>query len=313
MKKGLTPVVQCDLNDVNVTQYNCLKELIRQISNEYRIQKSELEFFNSTESLIDSFFMNVVSQKIATCYIYSPIFQKYTNSAGRFCKRVQHINRFDSLDFSIEKNSLVIFTNPCKPDGQYYDLQELFVYWKKQECTILIDEAFLEYCTAKSFSAFINEYDKLYVIKSMQRFYNMKGLQITSLLSNKNNIKKIKKHEAKYKLSVLDTQYVLHVLKDKNFKKIHQAVNAKNMTLLQEVLKCTGLFETIYPSSTNMLLCQLKDMKAKEFIKLFKNESNDIKHCDSFMFLDEYHVRFTIHSEDEIKNLVDSFQIVYKK
>lgn len=314
MKQALTPTVQCDLNEVNVSQYACLKELTAEVAKKYCIEKNELEFFNSTESLIDSFFINtVLNSTIKNCYIYSPSFKKYAKSAQRFCTSVRHINRFDNLDFNISNDSLVIFTNPSIPDGKQYDLDEMLAFWKAKNATIFIDEAFLDYCNAKSLTKFINDYDRLYILKSMQHFYSIKGLNMSTLISNKKNITHIKQHEANHKLSVLDTHYFLEVLKDKNFKKINQAITVKNMRLLEEVLKCSDLFDTIYSSNTNMLLCELKSMKAKAFIKQFSCDGLDIKSCESFMFLDDRHVGFRVYSEGDVHLLVQQFQKVYSK
>ena len=44
MKRSLTPTVECDLNEVNVSQYACLKELAAVVAKQYKIQKNELEF-----------------------------------------------------------------------------------------------------------------------------------------------------------------------------------------------------------------------------------------------------------------------------
>lgn len=44
------------------------------------------------------------------------------------------------------KNSLVIFVNPSTPDGKYYDFRRVDANLdRKNSCTILIDESFLDF------------------------------------------------------------------------------------------------------------------------------------------------------------------------
>ena len=313
MKKVLQPVVECDLNSIDTSKYACEKELHRKFSSFYKVKKNQLTLFNGCESAIHAFFLDVVlHQKIHTCYIYAPIFSFFIKLAKRCCPKVVIINRFEELDYEIEEDALVIFSNPSKPDGQYHELQMLYSLWQSKNATILLDEVFLDFCTHESLSDEIKQYDKLYILKSLQRFFNTQGLQCAALLSTALNIEWLNKHKSKYQLSSLDTAYIKQMLLDSNFKKIYQAINVKNMTLLQEVLKCTGLVEKIYPSHTNMLLCQLKNLTAKEFIQKFGHTQVDIKTCENFHFLDEFHVRFTIYSEEDVHSLVSQFQKSFK-
>lgn len=309
MKKVLQPVVECDLNSIDTSKYACEKELHRKFSSFYQVKKNQLTLFNGCESAIHAFFLDVVlHQKIYTCYIYAPLYGYFIKMAQRCCSKVVILNRFEQLEYEIEEDALVIFSNPSKPDGCYHDLQKLYTFWKSKNATILLDEVFLDFCTQQSLTHQIKNNDKLYILKSLQRFFNTQGLKCSALLSSAQNISWLQKNKAKYPLSSFDTAYMSQMLLDTNFKKIYQAINVKNMTLLQEVLKCTGLIETIYPSHTNMLLCKLKNRTAKKFIEEFGSKYLDIKACENFHFLDEMYVRFTIYSEEDVHILVNQFQ-----
>ena len=71
------------------------------------------------------------------------------------------------LEQIVEENSFVIFVNPSTPDGQLYDINILMEYWMSQNCTILVDESFLDFTNGESMIKYIKEYDKLYILKSI--------------------------------------------------------------------------------------------------------------------------------------------------
>lgn len=124
-------------------------------------------------------------------------------------------------------------------------------YWFKQNCTILIDESFLEFTNKKSITKYINEYDKLYILKSMTKFYSCAGVRVGTIISSKNNIKKLKEKEPLWKLSTYDMNYIIEVLKDTKFTKKTIKKTNKNKAYLQEVLSSYNFIEKVYKSDAN--------------------------------------------------------------
>ena len=63
----------------------------------------------------------------------------------------------------------MIFVNPSTLDGQLYDMQDLLALWQAVDCTIIIDESFLDFCVADSVAEYKANYLKLYIIKSLSK------------------------------------------------------------------------------------------------------------------------------------------------
>lgn len=164
----ITPIV--DFGGVTLNSYPTYERLTETLASHYGVTSEELELFNGGSSAIFAlirFFDN------PTCTIYSPAYLEYKKAALLYGKKVCLIDRFEAMDAEVEENSLVIFVNPSTPDGRYYEIEALMERWKQKNCTILIDESFLEFCGGVSVIRYLRTYDKLYVLKSQTKFFRL--------------------------------------------------------------------------------------------------------------------------------------------
>lgn len=286
-----------DLNSVNISSYPTYEKLYKNIANLYEIKDDELELFNGASSAIFSLF-RFFDTKL--CYIYSPAYLEYKKAAHTFGYQVELINRFVDLDKDIESNSLVVFVNPSTPDGSFYDIDALLSKWMEKYCTILIDESFIEFSLQKSCLQFIKKYPKLFILKSLTKFYSCAGVRVGSVVSSAENIKAIKKYEPLWKISQFDMNYINEVLEDTRFVKISKAINITNKAYLVQILKEFKYTNHIFDSSANFVLVQLKTIKANQLQELLKPHKIMIRNCSNFDFLDDDFVRIAVKSTQNL-------------
>ena len=189
--------------------------------------------------------------------LYTPLYGEYAQIAGQLGCRLHEIDRFSSLMTAIPRNSTVIFVNPSTPDGRLYDMQALLTQWEAADCTIIIDESFLDFCVADSVVEHITQYDKVYVIKSLSKFYGCAGVRIGFILAAAQAIKELKRLEPAWKLSSLDMAYMQQALANTAFIEQTRRLTAYRRKLLYQALQASGLFERIYPGQANFLLAKL--------------------------------------------------------
>ena len=304
----IKPNINLNFNNLNTSAYPepnyiDLKEAIKK---RYKIDSiSQIELFNGGSSAIFSLFKFL---NLKTCNIYSPAYLEYKKASKLFGYELNLINRFENLyEYKkIKKNSLVIFVNPSTPDGKLYNhknIEKLLNIWIEKNATILIDESFLDFTKEKSLLTYINRYKKLYILKSMTKFYSSAGIRVGVLISNKDNIKNLKKFEPSWKISTYDSNYIIEVLKDKNFIKKSIKINNQNRKFLREVLINSNLFEKVYKSKANYILAKLKNGNAKEFQKFLTSHNILIRDCFNFDFLNDKFIRFAVKERDKIKRL----------
>ncbi len=292
----IKPQINIDFNTLDISSYPVYDKLYEKIASNYGVQCDEIELFNGGSSAIFSLFRYL---NLESSTIYSPAYLEYKKAALNFGYKLNLINRFENIDAEIKKNSFVIFVNPSTPDGKYYELDELMQKWIESSCTILIDESFLDFCDKPSAIKYLKTYDKLYILKSMTKFYSSAGIRVGTIVSTKENIEKIKEFEPMWKLSQFDSIYLQNALKDKVFKSVSQKVNDKNRLELETILKSSNFIDEISTSCANYILVKLKDIKAKEFQEKLKSYKIMVRDCSNFDYLDDRFIRVAVKSSDD--------------
>ena len=287
------PQINIDFNTLDISSYPTYDKLYEKISSNYGVESSQIELFNGGSSAIFTLFKHL---NLNSCTIYSPAYLEYKKASLNFGYELNTINRFEDINEKVKENSLVIFVNPSTPDGKYYDLEELMQTWIESSCTILIDESFLDFCDKASAIKYLETYDKLYILKSMTKFYSSAGIRVGTIVSTQQNIEKLKRFEPMWKLSQFDSNYLQSALDDKLFKNISKAINIKNKIELENILKESDLIEEIFESSANYLLVKLANLNAKEFQEKLKPYKIMVRDCSNFDYLDERFVRIAVKS-----------------
>lgn len=292
----ITPMV--DFSGVTLNSYPTYDRLTETLASHYKVTSEELELFNGGSSAI---FALLRSLDNPTCTIYSPAYLEYKKAALLYGKKVTLINRFEAMDTKVEANSLVIFVNPSTPDGHYYEIETLIERWSAQNCTILIDESFLEFCGKASATRYLRTYDKLYIVQSQTKFYGCAGVRVGVVLSSQKNIRLLRVKEPLWKISALDSHFLITALNDEPFRMQSRILNDEAKTYLKTLLDNSPLFERLFLSDANFFLVRLAHMNAKEFQERLIPYKIMVRDCSNFDFLDAGYLRIAVKSLAELK------------
>ncbi len=297
------PNIDIDFNKLDVSAYPSYDDLYTAISKKYNINIDYIKLFNGGTTAINTLFQHI---DLKECNIYSPAYLEYKRCANINGFNTKYINRFKNITNQATPNSFVIFVNPSTPDGLYYNMDELINEWIDKNCTILIDESFLDFTDYKSAIPYLYKYDKLYILKSMTKIYSSAGIRIGTLLSQKNNIKVIKEKESIWNISQFDSNYIQSALRDKDFKNISDIANKKAKDYLLSILGKSDFIEKIYPSDANFVLVKLKNINAVEFQKILSVDKIMVRDCSNFDGLDDSFVRIAVKDIKLISKLASS-------
>ena len=280
------------------------KDLKETIASKYDIKKKQIALFNGATSAIFELFKHVKSSKV---YLYAPLYGEYEKAAKLTKKKIIKINRFKNIREEPVKNSIVVFVNPSTPDGKFYDLEHLFTLWKKLNCTIILDESFLEFESLKSLKNQINNYKKLYIVQSFTKFHSCAGVRIGALFSDKENIKNFT--SPLWHLSSFDTAFLTQRLQDTTFSKRSKNLHKMHKQELLTILQDSQLFKKIYKSDTNFFMVKLKN--AQKIFEYLLSKKILVRTCNSFDFLDKNHLRFAVkdtRAHYKLKEELDNFK-----
>jgi len=299
------PKIDLDFNTLDIAPYPNYDKLYQAVASHYGVTVEELELFNGGSSAIFKLFDSL--QEIQRCIIYSPAYLEYKRAVEVFGYEIQNIDRFSDIDAEITEGSLVIFVNPSTPDGIFYDIESLLQKWQERDCTVLIDESFIEFTSHSSVTHYLDRYPNLYILKSMTKFFGAAGIRIGTLISQRENIIRLQSREPLWKLSAFDSAYIQTVLEDQEFKERSDTEHTKSRAYLLEILKNSQIVKSIYPSVANYILIELDGIRAKELQRELLPYRVMVRSCENFDGLGEYHLRIAVKSIDELSQLKEIF------
>jgi len=300
----LSCLQQVQLGPYAEPEYSLLKQAIRQ---RYQYPaNADIEVFNGASAAIFALLRWLQPQEVV---LYTPLYGEYAHIAGELGCKINHINRLSQLMADIPNHSAVIFVNPSTPDGQLYDMQELLAVWRAADCNVIVDESFLDFCAADSVAEHIASYHKLYIIKSLSKFYGCAGIRIGFIIAAAQTIKELKRVEPAWKLSSFDMMYMQQALANTGFIEQTRQQTAHLRELLQRALQASGLFEQIYPGQANFLLAKLANNGDGYYLQTLLASSRIlIRVCDNFDGLDKRYLRFAVKDALAISQLADSLR-----
>jgi len=328
------PHIDVDFNAVDITPYPNYDSLYKSIADHYGIATEQMELFNGGSSAIFSLFQYIQTEALQSnayqhslpqghlslrsgallpptsslqCTVYSPAYLEYKKAAKRFGYSLHLIDRFGAMDAKVPQGSLVIFVNPATPDGVFYDIRPLLKKWHNHNCTVLIDESFIEFTPHTSATDYLTQYPNLFILKSLTKYWGAAGIRMGALLSSAQNIAALRQREALWKLSAFDAAYIQAVLQDESFAKRSEAANQESRDYLLALLQKSPLVKHIYPAEANFVLVELQGITAKELQERLTPYRVMVRNCENFDALGKYHVRIALKELKKLQQLKEVF------
>ena len=306
----VTPHIDLDLSTLPLAAYPDDAPLYRALSEHYGVEAEGMELFGGASAGIFAFLRwareRLLPPESPRCVLYAPAYLEYKRAAEILGYDLHIIDRLNHLEEPVPPRSLVVFVNPATPDGQWYDLAPLLAAWAERECTVLIDESFVELSLHPSIRDQLDAYPRLYILHSMTKYWGAAGVRVGMLLSQPDNIRPLKAAEPLWKLSAFDSAYLLAALRDTTFAERSRLANLQNKFQLMEILSRSPLVEYSYPSDANYLLARLADLSADKLQRLLIPDRILIRSCENFDGLDEYHARFAVKSDEDLARLSEA-------
>ncbi len=268
----------------------------------YGAPAKNIELYNGASAAIFSLFSFL---KPSCVTLYAPIYLEYKKIAALQNAKITLIDRHGEPK-QPKRGSLVVFVNPSTPDGALYDAAALLREWVGLDCTIIVDESFLDFTDGASLISEVENYEKLYVVKSLTKYYGAAGVRIGFVASRAKNIAALKSCEPLWKLSSFDAYYMATALNDNSFDVRSKEQNDANRELLRKTLERSGLFEYIFEGKANYLCARLLRLSVAALQEILAREKILIRDCSNFDAMESGYVRFAVRGEADILALGDA-------
>jgi threonine-phosphate decarboxylase len=272
-----------------------------------------------------------ITEVLPNCFnaiIPVPSFSEYEKAALRVGGKVVFVQLPE--DFSLnneeikravtDETKIMCICNPHSPSGRLYTkavLMDLVDFCNKRNIIFSIDENYIEFADKgdeNTLAGEVNEYDNLFVIRSVTKFYGMAGIRFGYGLASKSLVNKLENVRLPWSINGLACFATLAAFNDKEFIEDTKLTIAKNRN---ELAKRLGEIEglQVYPSTTNFLLIKIQksNITSTKLKEALTKQRILIRDCCTFMGLDDHYFRITIRSFQDNEKLSKSIEKIMLK
>ena len=166
----------------------------------------------------------------------------------------------DKLLKTTDKNTKIVFLcSPNNPTGNLLDKKEIFKILDQFERIIIIDEAYIDFSSEKSWLSELNNYPNLIILQTFSKAWGLASVRCGLAFASEDIISFFNKVKYPYNINLLTQEFVGKQLDKESEKNKWVETILTERSRLQSELKKLPIVKQIYPSEANSLLVRVDD------------------------------------------------------
>jgi len=301
-------VIEAIKNNIeNIAHYPSKGEKLKKtIAEKFDLRQENIALGNGSSELIKNF-CEAFLGKGDRVLISSPTFSEYEYFSRLRGAEVYHFNLPEEQELEAEilnrKGFKAVFLcHPNNPTSHIFKNLEALL--EKSRALIFVDEAYIEFSEADSFLGLVKNYDNLFILRSLTKFYSMAGIRIGYAVSGRENIENIEKHQPPWNINTLALEAARAALKDDSFIKESKEFFKREREFLFRKLSDVDNIE-VFQSYANFFLIKVNLPAAEAKEKLLR-KGILVRDCSSFGL--ENHIRICIRKRKENLRLLEALE-----
>jgi threonine-phosphate decarboxylase len=242
-----------------------------------------------------------------------PTFGEYESAAKlhgaliHFFKTMNLNQDFSKLVDTLPKNDCIFICNPNNPTGSLTKRKNMLKIIEsayEKSVLIFVDECFIELTsnTRESVVSNLQEFDNLFVLRSLTKSFGLAGLRIGYGLGSKQMISILQRIKIPWNVNGLAQNVAVKALSSKSYlDKTRKMILQEREFLKESLSKIKGL--TCYESDTNFLLIR-SAVNSKQLQKKLLKKNILIRDCSNFRGLNNKFIRVAVRTRKENLKLV---------
>ncbi len=245
-------------------------ELKDKIAAKKGLKAEQIMLGNGSDEPIDLAFRIFCEPKVDNVLAFDPTYGMYQVSAD--INNVEYrkvlLNEDYSLDAdrllaSADSNSKIIFLcSPNNPTGNLMNRAEMLKVLNGFGGIVIIDEAYIDFSSEKSWIEELNNYPNLIVLQTFSKAWGLAAVRCGMAFASEEIISYFNKVKYPYNLNKLTQDFVSDELDKEEEKEQWVKLLLEQRPILQKELQALSLVEKIYPSDANFLLVKVPDANA---------------------------------------------------
>ena len=228
------------------------------------------------------------------------------DSSKNFQLKVEELERTISI-----KTRIIFICNPNSPTGVLYkkeDILRIIKFAAERNVLVFLDEDYIDFVDdgkRYSMAKYVNEYNNLFVLRSLTKFFGLAGVRIGFGIGSPDLVKFLKKAKMPWSVNNLAMFATEAAVNDTDFIKRSRLLVSKSRKEMREMFKSIPWLK-VYPSETNFLLVEIiqRDLTSTQLRDGLAKKGLLIRDCKDFDGLNNRFFRVTVRRSDENKKLI---------
>jgi threonine-phosphate decarboxylase len=254
-----------------------------------------------------------------------PSFSEYKAAIERFggnmvfltCDASKNFQlNIEELEGAISKKTRIIFLcNPNSPTGVLYekeDLLRVIRFATERNVLVFLDEDYIDFVDDSkrySMAEYVNEYNNLFVLRSLTKFFGLGGARIGFGIGSPDLVNVLKNIRMPWSVNSLAMFATVAAIKDTEFIKKSRLLVSQGRREMLEMFRSIPWLK-VYPSETNFLLIQIirEDLTSTQLREGLAKKGLLIRDCKDFDGLDNRFFRVTVRRPEENRKLIEQIK-----
>jgi threonine-phosphate decarboxylase len=298
-----------------------LLELKQTIAGSVGVEPENIAIANGFVPLLEA---ALRSLKIKKCLLPVPSFSEYRRTLENAGVVVTPYYLSQDKGFEYEIDDLlkalldhscdaILLANPQNPSGALCDARRmlrLIEIAAQHSITVLLDEAFIDYCPFASLTRQSVEQANVIVFRSVTKFLAIPGLRVAYAVSRSRHIRAMDRSIPPWPITSFASDAVCAALQDGIYTEESRMANERRRVQLEQQL--ARLKIATYASSANFLLLRFPAALDVSLLweRMLIEEQIVLRSCTNFEGLAVGHLRTAVRSEPENERLIRGLERV---
>ncbi len=254
-----------------------------------------------------------------------PSFSEYKAAIERFGGNMTFLKCDSSKNFQLNveelestisiKTRIIFICNPNSPTGVFYDKEDILRIIKfaaERNVLVFLDEDYIDFVDDSkrySMAKYVNEYNNLFVLRSLTKFLGSAGVRIGFGIGSPDLVNFLKKAKMPWSVNNLAMFATEAAVNDTDFIKRSRLLVSESRKEMREMFKSIPWLN-VYPSETNFLLLEIVqgDLTSTQIRDGLAKKGLLIRDCKDFDGLNNRFFRVTVRRPDENKKLIEQIK-----
>jgi histidinol-phosphate aminotransferase len=299
-------------NGINRYPASLQNQIVKEVSRIKVVEENQIFIGNGSDEAIDLLIRCFCEPGKDSILIFPPTYGMYSVCASiNDIKIVEcRLNSnfgidIDSFQKICEIPSITFICNPNNPTGNTQSNEVIRQIIEKSKGIVVVDEAYIDFCSTKSVLPLINQYPNLVVCQTLSKAWGLAGARIGLAFACNEIIQVLNRVKFPYNIGKPSADLALHALKMEDLMRSRVAnIVAERARIASELSKIEEVVK-VHPSNANFLLIKVKNANRiyTELINkgiVVRNRTNELG-CDNCL-------RITIGTNEENNGLIEAFK-----